>query len=107
MPDGRSRVNSVERTLGSRLFVPKNGETNFGPQILESLPKKLKQTHFLPKNFLAKTFSTLFVKGTRQMGLPILRVVGFHSHNPNGPQIWHEFYLHWPEWDRPARSQIE
>ena len=83
MPDGRSRVNSVERTLGSRLFVPKNGETNFGPQILESLPKKLKQTHFLPKNFLAKTFSTLFVKGTRQMGLPISCVVVLHSHNPD------------------------
>ena len=72
-----------------------------------NLIKKSKQTQFFAEEFSSFGHSTLFVIGTRQMGLPILRVVVLHSHNPDGPQIWHEFYLHWPEWDRPTRSQIE
>jgi len=72
-----------------------------------NLIKKSKQTQFFAEEFSSFGHSTLFVIGTRQMGLPILRVVVLHSHNPDGPQIWHAFNLHWPEWDQPARSQIE
>ena len=45
--------------------------------------------------------------GTAEMGLPILRVVVLHSHNPDGPQIWHTFNLHWALVEERAKSKIK
>jgi len=45
--------------------------------------------------------------GTAEMGLPIWRVVVLHSHNPDGPQIWHAFNLHWPLVEERAKSKIK
>ena len=83
------------------------GEKQNESNLDRKFDQKIKAKAIFSEEFSSFGHSTLFVKGTRWMGLPILRVVVLHSHNPDGPQIWHEFYLHWPEWDRPTRSQIE
>ena len=45
-------MNSVERRWVLRLFVPKTGETNSGPQIFETLPKKPKLPPLFALNYL-------------------------------------------------------
>ena len=73
---------------------------------LEKVPKTGKKASFFPRNasfwgknenFCRKNENccrpTRVVGRDGQMGLPIWRVVVLHSHNPDGPQIWHAFNL--------------
>ena len=70
---------------------------------LEKLPKTGRKPVFFPKFASKRQFFCRKTKivpvprdswdGTAEMGLPIWRVVVLHSHNPDGPQIWHAFNL--------------
>ena len=90
----------------SKTFLKQQTRTQFFGKTVFTNPVFGRQTLFLGKN-LVLAISTLFVKGTCQMGLPILRVLVLHSHNPDGPQVWHRFYLHWALQRSGGKGQIK